>query len=59
MNSILKEINDSLINFIKLNEGEDKYVGAEDITPIFIYIFIKAHPFRIDRDIEFIRLFSD
>ena len=44
---------------IKLNEGEDKIPGTDDIMPIFSYIFIKAHPFRIFSDIEFIKLFTE
>ena len=49
----------SVINLIKFNEGEDKEVGADDITPILSFVAIKAHPFKIFTDIEFIRLFSE
>ena len=43
---------------IKLNEGEDKTAGADDIIPALNYVFIKAHPFKIYTDIEFIKIFS-
>ena len=46
-------------NLVKFNEGEDKVIGADEIGPILNYVLIKAHPFRINTDIEFIRLFSE
>ena len=53
----------NIINYIeslvKFNEGEDKVIGADEIGPILNYVLIKAHPFRINTDIEFIRLFSE
>ena len=49
----------SVINLIRFNEGEDKEVGADDITPILSFAAIKAHPVKIFTDIEFIKLFSD
>ena len=49
---------DYICSLIKFNEGEDKIPGAEDITPVLSYIFIKAHPYRIYTDIEFIKLFK-
>ena len=53
----IKKIFTYIINLIKFNEGEDIKPGAEDITPVLNYIFIKAHPFRIYTDIEFIKIF--
>ena len=46
-------------SLIKFNEGIDKEIGAEDITPVLNYLFIKAHPKRISTDIEFTKLFSE
>ena len=46
-------------SLVKFNEGEDKEIGADDIGPVLYYIFIKAHPFRIYTDIEFIKIFSE
>ena len=56
LNSI-KKIMDYIDNLIKFNEGIDKEIGAEDVTPVLNYIFIKAQPPRIYTDIEFIKLF--
>ena len=55
----IKNIMHYISSLIKFNEGEDKTPGAEDITPVLSYIFIKAHPFRIYTDIEFIKLFLE
>ena len=44
-------------NLIIFNEGEDKKPSQEDITPVLNYVFIKAHPYRIYTDIEFIKVF--
>jgi hypothetical protein len=40
-----------IVNLIKFNDGIDKEVGAEDITPVLNYVSIKAHPFRIYSDL--------
>ena len=53
----LHKILSSVVNLIKFNEGEDKEVGAEDITPVLNFVSIKAHPFRIFSDLEFIKIF--
>ena len=55
----IKKIFAYITNLIKFNEGEDKKPGAEDITPVLNYIFIKAHPYRIYTDIEYIKIFLD
>ena len=44
---------------IKFNEGEDKEVGPDDIEQVLEYIFIKAHPFKMFTNLEFIKIFSD
>ena len=46
-------------NLIIFNEGEKKDIGLDDITPVLFYIFIKAHPFKIFTDIEFMKKFLD
>ena len=46
-------------NIIIFNEGEDKKPSQEDITPVLNYVFIKAHPFLIYTDVEFVKLFLD
>ena len=46
-------------NIIKFNEGIDKEIGAEDVTPVLNYLFIKAQPRRIHTDVKFTELFSE
>ena len=58
LNSIRK-IMEYIESLIKFNEGIDKEIGAEDITPVLNYIFIKAQPSRINTDIEYIKLFLE
>ena len=57
--SILKII-DYIKCLIKFNESLNKEdIGPDDITPLLNYIFIKAHPFRIFTDLEFIKIFFE
>ena len=44
-------------SLIKFNEGLDKEIGEDDITPVLNYAFIKANPLRIFTDLEFIKIF--
>ncbi len=53
----IETINGYIVNLIKFNEGLDKEIGAEDVTPILNYVFIKSHPFKIYTDVQFIKLF--
>ena len=53
----MKKILEYTINLIKFNEGEDKKPSQGEITPVLNYVFIKAHPFKINSDIEFVKLF--
>ena len=53
--TILELIN----NLIIFNEGEKKDISLDDATPVLFYIFIKAHPYKIYTDLEFIKLFLD
>ena len=55
----LRKILSLIDNLIKFNEGIDKEIGAEDITPVLNYVFIKACPRGISTDIEFIKSFLD
>ena len=55
----LKELFTFAISIIKFNEGQDKQPWPDEITPLLIYLFIKAHPYRIHSDIEFIGIFCD
>ena len=53
------KINLYIINLIKFNEGMDAEVGADDISPVLNYVFIKAHPYKLYTDVEFIKIFSE
>ena len=55
----MKKILDYTKSLIKFNEGEDKKPSQEDITPVLSYVFIKAHPYKMSSDIEFVKLFLD
>ena len=46
-------------NIIVFNEGEDKKPSQEDITPVLNYVFIKAHPYLIYTDVEFVKSFLE
>ena len=55
----IKKIFKYIENLIKFNEGEDKEVGPDDIESVLEYVFIKAHPYNIFTNLEFIKIFSD
>ena len=55
----IKKIMEYIDNIIKFNEGIDKEIGAEDVTPVLNYLFIKAQPKRIYTDIKFTALFTE
>ena len=55
----IKKIILYIINLIKFNEGMDTEVGADDINPVLNYVFIKAHPYKLYTDVEFIKIFSE
>ena len=47
-------------SLIQFNEGENKtLIGSDDITPVLNYAFIKAAPFRIYTDLEFVKIFLE
>ena len=55
----IKKILELINNLIIFNEGDKKDISLDDITPPLFYIFIKAHPFKIFTDLEFIKTFLD
>ena len=55
----IKNILELVNNLIIFNEGDKKDISLDDATPVLFYIFIKAHPFKIYTDLEFIKLFLD
>ena len=46
-------------SLVKFNVGEDQEIGADDIAPVLNYVLIEAHPFRINSDIQFIKIFLE
>ena len=47
-------------NLIRFNEGGNKTIlGSDDITPVLNYAFIKAAPFGIYTDLEFVKIFLE
>ena len=56
----IREIFELIQSLIRFNEGESKTaIGSDDITPVLNYAFIKASPFRIYTDLEFVRIFLE
>ena len=55
----IKKIIQYIFNLIQFNEGMDVEIGADDISPVLNYAFIKAHPFKLYTDVEFIKIFSE
>ena len=55
----IQKILELINNLIIFNEGEKKDISLDDITPVLFYIFIKAHPFKIFTDLEFMKKFLD
>ena len=56
----IKKIFDLIIVIIKFNdgiEGDEKEIGADDITPYLNFVLIRVCPVNILSDIKFIRLF--
>ena len=50
---------DLVKNLIIFNEGDKNDISLDDATPVLFYVFIKAHPYKIFTDLEFIKLFLD
>ena len=55
----IKKIMNYIDYLIRFNETIDKEVGADDISPVLNYVFIKAQPYKIYTDLEFIGLFLE
>ena len=56
----IKKIFEYIGQMVKFNdggEGENRELGAEDITPYLNFILIRACPVRILTDIEYVKLF--
>ena len=56
----IRRIFELIQSLIQFNEGENKtLLGSDDITPVLNYAFLKAAPFRIYTDLEFIKIFLE
>ena len=56
----IREIFLLIQSLIRFNEGENKtMIGSDDVTPVLNYAFIKAAPFRIFTDLEFVKIFLE
>ena len=56
----IKKIFEYIAVIVKFNdggEGENREIGAEDITPYLNYVLIRACPVRLFSDIKFIKFF--
>jgi hypothetical protein len=52
-----REIFNLIHSLIRFNDESKTMIGSDDVTPVLNYAFIKAHPFRIYTDLEFVKLF--
>ena len=55
----IKNAQKNVNNLIKFSSGKDKDAGQDEVTPIFQYILIKAHPERIISNLNYIFCFFD
>jgi hypothetical protein len=55
----IKHAQDNITNMLNFSTGKNKKAGADDITPIFQYIIIKAHPKRLISNNNYIFCFLD
>ena len=53
----LNEAHKNINNNIKFSSGKNENAGTDDLTPIFQYIVIKAHPKRAFSNINYIKCF--
>ena len=55
----IREIFNLIHSLIRFNDENKTMIGSDDVTPVLNYAFIKAHPFRIYTDLEFVKAFLD
>ena len=53
----IKDAHTNMNNTIKFSSGKNDDAGQDELTPIFQYLVIKAHPKRIYSDIHYIKTF--
>ena len=54
----INKISETITKIIEFNEEDNSKTGADDIMPIFLYLFVRAQPKKIYSDIEYIQLFT-
>ena len=54
----INKISETITKIIEFNEEDNSKTGADDIMPIFLYLFVRAQPKKIYSDIEYIKLFT-
>ena len=55
----LEGVFNNMNNNIKFSTGSNKNAGQDEVTAIFQYIMIKAHPRRVHSNINYIKCFLD
>ena len=55
----IEEAHNCINNVIKFSSGKNENAGADEITPIFYYIVMKAQPKRVYSNINYIKCFMD
>jgi len=55
--SLISNAHNSINNTIKFSSGKNEDVGLDEMTPIFQYIILKAHPKRMISNINYMKCF--
>ena len=55
----LSSIFNSITKVVKFNGGDNTTIGVDDQMPILSYCFIKAQPYKICSNLEFMRIFRN
>ena len=55
----IEEAHSNINNIIKFSSGKNENAGADEITPVFYYVVMKAQPKRVYSNINYIRCFTD
>ena len=55
----IEEAHNNINNIIKFSSGKNESAGADEVTPVFYYVVMKAQPRRVYSNINYIRCFTD
>ena len=53
----IDKISQIIKKIIEFNGEDSNEAGADDIMPVFLYLFVRAQPKKIYSDLEYIKLF--